>query len=108
MSNRYRGEVSLILAGERHVLRLSLQALAEIEAAFGAPDLQALGARLAGGKFAARDLVMLLGATIRGGGANLSDAQIASKIGAADLPAALDALGEVFALAFGGAETARP
>ena len=101
MSNRHRGEVSLMLGEERYVLRLSLQALAEIEAAFGANDLQALGERLGKGRFSARDLTMLVGATIRAGGAVLSDADIATKITAADLPGVIGALGEVFALGFG-------
>ena len=43
MTNRHRGEVSLNLGAERFALRLSLQALAEIEAALGAGDLQGHG-----------------------------------------------------------------
>ena len=94
------------LAGERYVLRLTLQALAEIEAAFEAPDLQALGERLGHGRFSARDLVMLIGAAIRGGGAMLSDAEIAGRIGAQDLPKLVQALGDVFTQSFGPGESA--
>lgn len=83
-------------------MRLTLQALAEIEAAFGASDLQALGERLSGGKLAARDLVVLLGATMRGGGAQLADTAIAMKIDASDISRAVAALGEVFRIAFSG------
>jgi hypothetical protein len=108
MTNRHRGEVSLNLGAERYALRLSLQALAEIEAALGAADLQGLGERFAGGRIAARDLVALLGAAIRGGGANLPDAEIASRIGAEDLPRAVAALAELFALSFGGEVGERP
>ncbi len=61
MTNRHRGEVSLTLGAERFALRLSLQALAEIEAALGAGDLQGLSERFASGRIAARDLVALLG-----------------------------------------------
>jgi hypothetical protein len=108
MTNRHRGEVSLMLGKELFTLRLTLQALAEIEAALGAGDLQGLGERFAGGRIAARDLVVLLGAAIRGGGAKLADDEIASRIGAADLPRAVEALSELFALSFGGEAPARP
>lgn len=93
-----------MLGGERFVLRLSLQALAEIEAALGASDLEALGRRFAEGRFRAADLAILIGATARGGGASLSDAEIAGRIAAAELPAALDALAELFAVSFGMAD----
>jgi hypothetical protein len=104
MTNRHRGEVSLVIGGERHVLRLTLQALAEIEAAFSAEDLQALGARLGGGRLKAGDIVAVLGAMLRGGGARLSDDDVGQMVGAADLPRIIVAIGEVFALAFGAAE----
>ncbi len=108
MTNRYRGEVSLTLGAERFALRLSLQALAEIEAALGAGDLQGLGARFASGRIAARDLVVLLGAAIRGGGAKLPDDEVASRIGAEDLPRAVEALSDLFAISFGGDAKPRP
>lgn len=102
MTNFHRGDVSLELGGERFTLRLTLQALAEIEAAFGVADLQALGERLSRGRVSARDLVLLLGASLRGGGAAMSDAALAQRITASDLPMAIAALGQVFALSFGG------
>ncbi|MCU0817893.1 MAG: gene transfer agent family protein [Beijerinckiaceae bacterium] len=108
MTNRHRGEVSLTLGTEHFALRLTLQALAEIEAALGAGDLQGLGERFAGGRIAARDLVALLGAAIRGGGARLADEEIASRISAADLPRAVEALSELFALSFEGEAPSRP
>ncbi|PPD14978.1 MAG: hypothetical protein CTY25_09320 [Methylobacterium sp.] len=108
VTNRHRGEVSLVLSEERFVLRLSLQALAEIETALGAGDLQGLGERFAGGRVAARDLVALLGAAIRGGGAALADEDIARRIGAEDLPRAVEALAALFALSFSGESPARP
>lgn len=104
MTNRHRGEASVVLGGQLFVLRLTLQALAEIEAAFGASDLEALGRRFAEGRFRAADLVVLIGATARGGGASLSDAEIAGLVAAAELPSAIGALAELFAASFGTAD----
>jgi hypothetical protein len=104
MTNPHRGEASVMLGGERFVLRLTLQALAEIEAAFGASDLEALGRRFAEGRFRAADLAVLIGATARGGGASLSDAEIAGRMAASELPAAIAALAELFAASFGAVD----
>ena len=103
MANHHRGDVDLALAGETLTLRLTLGALAEIEAAFGASDLAALGARLSQGRISAADLIRLLAAAARGGGHRLSDADFAGRVSAADIPACIAALGEVFALTFGDA-----
>ncbi|MGL5447638.1 MAG: gene transfer agent family protein [Rhabdaerophilum sp.] len=108
MTNRHRGEVKLEIGGEVFTLRLTLQALAEIEAALGAGDLQGLGERFAQGRVGARDLVALIGAAARGGGSKLSDSAIAEKMGAEDLPGAVVALGELFALSFGAEDSTRP
>lgn len=108
MTNRHRGEVKLEIGGEVFPLRLTLQALAEIEAALGAGDLQGLGERFAQGRVGARDLVALIGAAARGGGSKLPDAAIAETMGAEDLPVAVAALGELFALSFGAEDRAGP
>ena len=101
MSNPQRAEASVELAGRRYVLRLTLQALAEIEAAFAVKGLDALGARLSGGQLGARDLLALLGALIRAGGERIADADLASRIEARDLPVLIEAIGVVFAASFG-------
>lgn len=101
MSNLHRGEISLNLGGETYPLRLTLQSLAELEAAFGVADLAALGERLSNGKLSAQDLVRLAGAAIRGGGTALSDTTLAAKIDGRDMPALIAALGKLFALTFG-------
>jgi hypothetical protein len=103
MANRHRGDVDLVLGDGRLTLRLTLGALAEIEAAFGASDLVALGERLQGGRLAARDLVTLLGAAARGAGGQQSDAELARQITAADMPACIAAIGALFAETFGDA-----
>jgi hypothetical protein len=68
MANPYAGEVALVLGGRRHVLKLTLGALAELEAALEAETLVALIERFEGGRFATRDVLALLLAGLRGGG----------------------------------------
>jgi hypothetical protein len=68
MANPYAGEVGLVLDGERHVLKLTLGALAELEAALGADSLVALVERFEARSFSTRDVLMLIVAGLRGGG----------------------------------------
>lgn len=101
MANRRRGEVDLALGGRTFRLRLTLAALAEIEAAFGAESLEALGRRFQDGILRARDLAVLLGAALRGGGATLNDEEAAALVDGGELPAVAAALGRLFAVTFG-------
>ncbi len=103
MANRHRGDVDLLLGDERLTLRLTLNALAELESAFAVADLSALGSRFQSGRLSARDLIAMLGAAVRGGGASLTDAEIATSVTASDLPAATDAIARLFAATFGEA-----
>lgn len=64
--NGARGEVVRVLAGRERRLCLTLGALAELETAFGADGWQALSERLR--RLSARDLTVVLGALLRGGG----------------------------------------
>ena len=68
MANPMRGEVAVVLDGERRLCRLTLGALAELEAQLEAESLSALVARFEGGALRARDVLMLLAAGLRGGG----------------------------------------
>ncbi|SDN34516.1 Phage tail tube protein, GTA-gp10 [Lutimaribacter pacificus] len=68
MVNRWRGEVALVLDGERRVMKLTLGALAELEEALGADTLVALVERFEAGRFSTRDVLALLLAGLRGGG----------------------------------------
>ncbi len=101
MVNRRRGEVPLILGSERYTLCLTLGALAELEDALGAGDLAGLAERFARGRLAARDLIALLGACLRGGGHALDAADVAALPLAGDLETITQALGAVLAAAFG-------
>lgn len=68
MANPWRGEVTLVIDGEPHVLRLTLGALAELEAGLKADTLVDLVARFEGGGCSSRDVLALIVAGLRGGG----------------------------------------
>lgn len=68
MANPHRGEVEVVVDGIPRTARLTLGALAELEAAMGADSLVALVERLESGRVAASDVLRLLVAGLRGGG----------------------------------------
>ena len=68
MGNPWEGEVSLRLDGERHVMKLTLGALAELEAGLEADSLIGLVERFEAGSFSTRDVLALIVAGLRGGG----------------------------------------
>ena len=78
MPNKHRGEIEAEIGGARRPLVLTLGALAELEAAFGADDLVALAERFGGGRLKARDLVRIIGAGLRGAGASVNDDEVAA------------------------------
>ena len=69
--NPWAGEVALVIGGERRVLKLTLGALAELEERLGEDTLVALVERFEGGRFSSRDLLGLILAGLRGGGAEM-------------------------------------
>lgn len=68
MANPYAGEVALVIDGERHVLKLTLGALAELEAGLDRSSLVDLVERFEQGAFSTRDVLALIVAGLRGGG----------------------------------------
>jgi hypothetical protein len=68
MVNPFAGEVGLVLDGQRHVAKLTLGALAELEVALETGSLIDLVARFEGGQFSTRDVLALIVAGLRGGG----------------------------------------
>ena len=68
MANPWAGEVALVLDGERHVAKLTLGTLAELEAGLGTGTLVELVERFEAGRFSTRDVLMLIVAGLRGGG----------------------------------------
>lgn len=107
MANARRGEVETTIEGRRHVLRLTLGALAELESAFGAQDLVALAGRFESGRLSARDLVRVLGAGLRGGGADLDDDAVGRLPFEGGAPGAARLAAALLAAAFGDADEAR-
>ena len=102
-ANRRRGEVSARLDGRDYRLRLTLGALAELEDAYGAEDLQALVARFSAGRFSARDLIRIIAAGLRGGGHDVADADVAAMQGGNGVAGHARLAADLLAAAFGGA-----
>jgi hypothetical protein len=78
MPNKHRGEIEAEIGGARRTLVLTLGALAELEAAFGADDMVALAERFGAGRLKARDLIRIIGAGLRGAGEHVSDDDVAA------------------------------
>ena len=68
MANPYAGEVALALDGQRHVAKLTLGALAELEATLETGSLMELVERFESHRFSTRDVLALVVAGLRGGG----------------------------------------
>ena len=68
MVNPHRGEVAVVLDGRAHVARLTLGALAGLEAELGESSLIGVIERFESGRFATRDVLAVLVAGLRGGG----------------------------------------
>ena len=78
MANRHRGEIETEIGGVRRKLVLTLGALAELEDAFGAEDIVALTERFGAGRLKARDLMLIIGAGLRGAGETVTDDEVAA------------------------------
>ncbi|MCB2116561.1 MAG: gene transfer agent family protein [Rhodobacteraceae bacterium] len=100
MANPWTGEVALTLDGVPHVAKLTLGALAELEAGLGTGTLVELVERFESGRFSTRDVLMLIVAGLRGGGWKGTAADLMSvEIGGGPVEAARLA-GELLARAF--------
>lgn len=93
MGNPFAGEVMVQLDGVDHPAKLTLGALAELEAALGEDSLLALVERFEAGRFSSRDVLALVVAGLRGGGwrgrpDDLTAVTIADATGAGPLAAA--------------------
>lgn len=67
-ANPWTGEVELLIDGRHHILKLTLGALAALEADLGDDSLIALVTRFEGGHYSSRDVLALIVAGLRGGG----------------------------------------
>jgi hypothetical protein len=74
--NPWRGEVALSVDGQPRVMRLTLGALAELEARLKSDSLVELIGRFETGAFRVADLIALLAAGLNGGGWRVSEAEL--------------------------------
>jgi hypothetical protein len=103
MANRHRGEIDAELGGRVRTLVLTLGALAELEAAFGATDLVALAERFSSGRPTARDLIRIIGAGLRGAGEAVSDDEVAAMTAPGGAPGFARIAAELIAATFADA-----
>jgi hypothetical protein len=103
MANRHRGEIDAELGGRVRTLVLTLGALAELEAAFGATDLVALAERFSSGRLTARDLIRIIGAGLRGAGEAVSDDEVAAMTAPGGAPGFARIAAELIAATFADA-----
>jgi hypothetical protein len=79
MANPFRGEVEIVVDGEPRVMRLTLGALAELEARLKADSLVEMIARFESGGFRVRDLIALIVAGLNGGGWRIDEAGLLAR-----------------------------
>jgi hypothetical protein len=101
VANRHRGEIEAELGGERRTLVLTLGALAELEAAFGADDLVALAERFEKGRMSAADAIKIIGAGMRGAGAEIADEEVARLAAAGGAAGYVRIVSDLLAATFG-------
>lgn len=100
MTNPWRGEVTLVIDGKTCTARLTLGALAELEEALAVGSLVDLVQRFESSTFSSRDVLMLLGAGLRGGEADVTAEQLAQAQIEGGPLAAARAAAELIARAF--------
>ena len=100
MVNPWAGEVAVVMNGQRHVAKLTLGALAELEEALAEDTLIDLVQRFEAGRFSTRDVLALLVAGLRGGGWQGSAADLRSAEIAGGPMAAAKVAAELLARAF--------
>ncbi|WP_170358767.1 gene transfer agent family protein [Ruegeria arenilitoris] len=76
MVNPWAGEVALVVDGQRRVLKLTLGALAELEQELGAGSLVELVQRFESGAYSSGDVLALILAGLRGGGMDVTRADM--------------------------------
>ena len=77
MTNPHRGEVSLVIDGRARTMRLTLGALAGLEARLAAGSLMGLAERFEDGRVSAGDLLALLAAGLSGAGEEVAEDALA-------------------------------
>lgn len=106
MTNARRGEISAVLDGKPFRLCLTLGALAELEAAFQDADMLALATRFETGRISARDACRIIAAGLRGGGNDVSDADVARMRAEGGIAGFIDIVARLLGATFAGDEGA--
>ncbi len=100
MSNPWAGEVDLVVDGQRHICKLTLGALAEMEAGLETGSMMDLVTRFESGAFSSRDVLALIVAGLRGGGEQVTAADLFNADIAGGPVAAARVAAELLARAF--------
>lgn len=100
MVNPHRGEVALTIDGVPRCMRLSLGALAALEARLDAGSLVDLAERFENGRIGAGELTALLAAGLAGAGGGMTEQQLADADIEGGAVAAMKAGMELLARAF--------
>ncbi len=100
IANPWAGEVALVIDGQVCVCKLTLGALAELEASLGADTLVELVKRFETGAFSTRDVLALIVAGLRGGGWRGSASDLVSAEIEGGIVRAAEAAAELLARAF--------
>lgn len=108
MANRHRGEIEARLDGVSWRLCLTLGALAELEAAFGAGDMLALAGRFESGRLSALDCVRIIGAGLRGAGYEVSDEDVARMQADGGAAGFVSIVARLLSITFGNGEAQLP
>ncbi|NVO27771.1 gene transfer agent family protein [Donghicola sp. C2-DW-16] len=106
MANPWAGEVTLQVNGVPVVLKLTLGALAGLEARLGADSLVGLIERFEGGAYRTADLLALIHAGLQGGGWHGTEAELAQAEIAGGFAYAAAVAARALALAFAPPEGA--
>lgn len=107
-ANRRRGEVAARLDGREYRLCLTLGALAELEAAFEAEDLNRLAERFSTGRLSARDMTAIIAAGLRGGGHAVSEEDVQAMRCEGGAAGFARLVGELLSATFGGGGEENP
>ena len=105
MANPWRGEVDLRTDAGTHALRLTLGALASLEASFGAESLVDLAERIERGGLRSRDVIAILAAGFLGAGHTVTEDEVAAMAVEGGAAEAMRVAIALMTLAFGGGRT---
>jgi hypothetical protein len=103
MANKARGEMDLILGGERYTMRPSFEAIAEIEDLTG-KGLLALAIKLGEGNGTTKEMAAVIYSGLKGAGSKLSFEEVGEKVIRAGITKLSAPMGEFLRLALQGSD----